>query len=63
MAGIIRRDIFTIMALIGDRSVSPDIVEAIRCQLERGATCSAHLALTRFLVAQVWTCFCSSCKS
>ena len=63
VAGIIRRDIFSIMALIGDCSVSPDIVGAMRCQLERGATRSAHLALTRFLVAQVWTNFCSPCKS
>ena len=60
MAGIIRRDIFTIMALIGDRSVSLNIVGAIRRQLERGDTRSAHLALARFLVTQVRPCLCSS---
>ena len=62
VAGVIRRDVLTIMALIGDRSVSPDIVGAIRWHLERGDTRSGHLALARFLVTQVRPCLFSSCE-
>ena len=63
MPGVIVRDAFAVMALIGGRSVGPNIVSTIHRQLERREISSAHLALAHLLVAQVRPCFCLSCKS